>query len=76
LKIESKGGLYDFCFSYNNKAWNPILKEVDGTFLSTRTAGGFVGCVYAMYATSLGKASSNIAYFEWARYSGRDQALD
>jgi alpha-N-arabinofuranosidase len=72
--LEQERGLLSL--KIESKAWNPILKEVDGTFLSTRTAGGFVGCVYAMYATSLGKASSNIAYFEWARYSGRDQALD
>lgn len=43
------------------------------TFLSTQTAGGFVGCVYALYATSLGETSYNAAWYDWFEYIGNDQ---
>lgn len=41
---------------------------MDATFLSTKVAGGFVECIYAMYATSLGKENSNKAYFDFLEY--------
>jgi len=50
-----------------------MLKEaVDGKFLSTATAGGFVGSVFALYATSTGKESNNKAFFDWFQYKGDD----
>jgi len=45
---------------------------VDGRFLSTATAGGFVGNVFGLYATSTGKESNNTAYFDWFEYKGED----
>jgi alpha-N-arabinofuranosidase len=45
---------------------------VDGTFLSTETAGGFVGCVFALYATSLGQKNDQKAFYDWFGYKGED----
>ena len=43
-----------------------LLKDnVDGKFLSTKIAGGFVGSMYAMYATSHGKATTNKVLYNW-----------
>ncbi|MEO6732132.1 MAG: hypothetical protein ABIN01_13025 [Ferruginibacter sp.] len=42
-------------------------------FVSTKTAGGFVGYVYGMYATSSGEQSCNAASFKYLKYSGNDQ---
>ncbi len=73
LKIEAKRDRYAFAFGFQPHQWITLKDAVDGTFLSTRTAGGFVGCMYAMYATSLGKPSSNTAYIDWFEYQGDDE---
>ncbi|MGH7600027.1 MAG: glycoside hydrolase family 43 protein, partial [bacterium] len=73
LKIEAHGDTYAFSFATDPDKWMLLQDNVDGRFLSTRIAGGFVGCVYALYATSLGKPSSNSAYFDWFEYRGDDE---
>ena len=73
LKIEAHGNTYSFHYGLKPDQWNRLKENVDATFLSTRVAGGFVGCVYALYATSLGKPSQNIAYFDWFEYQGDDE---
>ena len=72
LKIEAHGGTYSFLFSSNANEWKLLKDNVDATFLSTKTAGGFVGCLYALYATSLGRPSENVAYYNWFEYQGDD----
>jgi xylan 1,4-beta-xylosidase len=53
LKIEARGGEYDFYYSTNNGTdWEAFYTGLDGTVLSTETAGGFVGTVIGMYAFS------------------------
>lgn len=44
--------------------------------LSTARAGGFVGSVFGLYATSLGKPSSTKAAFDWFEYKGNDPVFD
>ncbi|MEJ2542715.1 MAG: glycoside hydrolase family 43 protein [Calditrichaceae bacterium] len=72
VKIEANGGLYNFYYSLNNTDWTLLKDNVDGTFLSTKKAGGFVGSFFAMYATSQGVKSENIAQFDWLEYAGND----
>ncbi len=64
LKIEANGDTYAFYYATQPNEWKLMIDKVDATFLSTETAGGFVGCMYAMYATSNGQASSNKAAFD------------
>lgn len=64
LKIEANNDVYNFYYQEKGQNWNTLKKDVDGKILSTRLAGGFVGCLYAMYATSNGESSSNKAYFD------------
>ncbi|GAA4729387.1 glycoside hydrolase family 43 protein [Flavisolibacter ginsenosidimutans] len=71
LRIEPKGAVYTMSFSTDKKKWTE-LKNVDARFLSTETAGGFVGCVFGLYATSMGKPSSGKAYYDWFTYKGDD----
>ena len=51
-------------------------KNIDATILSTEVAGGFVGTVVGMFATSGGdyKESKFFVDFDWFRYenSGRE----
>lgn len=72
LKINFDSDRYSFYYGFEPDSWILLEDNIDGTFLSTKIAGGFVGCVYAMYATSLGDTSSNVAYFDWFEYQGDD----
>ncbi|SFC43837.1 alpha-N-arabinofuranosidase [Flagellimonas taeanensis] len=72
LAIESKGDVYSFQYSINGKDWQLVKDDVDAKFLSTKEAGGFIGCLYGMYATSSGEQTDNSASFEYLKYTGND----
>lgn len=73
LKIAAHGDTYSFWFATSPDRWISLRDRVDARFLSTKAAGGFVGCVYALYATSLGKSSDHAAHFDWFEYVGDDE---
>jgi alpha-N-arabinofuranosidase len=73
LGIRSTGNRYAFSFSMDERHWNLLMDSVDATFLSTKVAGGFVGCMYALYGTSQGKPAANTAYFDWFTYAGEER---
>jgi xylan 1,4-beta-xylosidase len=52
FRIEAKGGRYSFAYAGPSGPWRPLRTEEDGTILSTKTAGGFVGAVLGLYARS------------------------
>ncbi len=72
LKIEARGNSYAFFYSSALNQWSLLKDNVDATFLSTRVAGGFVGSLYAMYASSYGQMSKNTATYDWFEYKGND----
>jgi xylan 1,4-beta-xylosidase len=72
LRISSLGDTYSFHFSTDAKNWNLLKDKVDGKFLSSKVAGSFIGCLYGMYATSSGEASTNSASFQFLKYRGDD----
>jgi alpha-N-arabinofuranosidase len=61
LKITARGGLYDFSYALAPGQWKTLKAGEDGTILSTKTAGGFVGALLGVYAHSAepGAASSS-----------------
>lgn len=65
LKIEANGDRYSFYYATQKNHWKLLMDGVDGKFLSTKVAGGFVGSMYAMYATSNGKNTTNKAFYNW-----------
>ena len=71
LKIEAHGSTYAFYYA-DHFSWHLMKDHVDAKFLSTKVAGGFVGCMYALYASSYGRASENKALFNWFEYKGDD----
>jgi len=73
LKIKAEGKDYSFYYGFNKNNLKLLKENVDGTFLSTKVAGGFVGAVFGLYATSLGNMSNSNAYFDWFDYSGNDE---
>jgi xylan 1,4-beta-xylosidase len=72
LRIKAEGDTYNFGFSENGKTWIVLKDKVDGKFLSTQVAGGFIGCLFGMYATSSGQPTTNTAAFKWLKYEGND----
>jgi xylan 1,4-beta-xylosidase len=72
LRIQAQGDTYNFGFSENGKTWTVLQDKVDGKFLSTQVAGGFIGCLFGMYATSSGQPTTNTAAFKWLKYEGND----
>lgn len=52
LRIVARADKYDFLYSQAAQDWSTLASDVDGTILSTRTAGGFVGAVFGPYARS------------------------
>ncbi|MFN8253550.1 MAG: glycoside hydrolase family 43 protein [Ferruginibacter sp.] len=72
LKIEAQGNRYNFYFSIEKNKWTLFKDNVDAVYVSTRKAGGFVGCLYTMYTTSKGKPSSNKAIYNWFEVKNDD----
>lgn len=50
LRIDAHGGSYDFSWSADGRSWHKLMSGADGTILSTKKAGGFVGAVFGVYA--------------------------
>ena len=50
LRIDARGDRYDFFYGLRRGEWIPLVRDADGTILSTRVAGGFVGVMIGMYA--------------------------
>jgi len=50
FRITARAGRYDLAYAVGGK-WTVLAKDVDGTNLSTATAGGFVGTLIGPFAT-------------------------
>ncbi|MBT1704234.1 glycoside hydrolase family 43 protein [Chryseosolibacter indicus] len=72
LRINAAGPFYSFEYALEPNKWVLLKDKVDAKFLSTHVAGGFIGCLYGLYATSSGKETSNSASFKYLKYEGND----
>jgi alpha-N-arabinofuranosidase len=72
LRIHAEGENYSFQYALKPGDWALLKDKVDASFLSTEVAGGFIGCVFGLYATSSGKSSSNSVSYSYLKYSGSD----
>jgi xylan 1,4-beta-xylosidase len=72
LRIDAVGEYYDFYYATSSKNWILLKDKLDAKYLSTQEAGGFIGCIFGLYATSSGKPSTNNASFQYLKYSGND----
>ncbi|MBC6990920.1 glycoside hydrolase family 43 protein [Hymenobacter sp. BT491] len=72
LRINADGDTYSFRFSEDGKTYAVLKDKVDARFLSTQTAGGFIGCMFGLYGTSAGQPTTNTASFKWLKYEGHD----
>ena len=53
LRIEAKESRYAFAWSLDGRTWRTLLDDADGTILSTKRAGGFVGAMIGPYANRI-----------------------
>ncbi|WP_294393195.1 glycoside hydrolase family 43 protein [uncultured Sphingomonas sp.] len=60
LRIHARGGRYDFAFAVKPGQWQTLVRDVDGTNLSTSKAGGFVGTMIGLYAQASAGASPRV----------------
>lgn len=72
LRIDAVGEYYKFSYAITPNKWMILKDKVDGKFLSTHDAGGFIGCFFGLYATSSNEKSSNSASFKYLNYTGKD----
>ncbi|MET0634531.1 MAG: glycoside hydrolase family 43 protein [Chitinophagaceae bacterium] len=72
FKVQANDSTYSFFYATKKNKWIPLLENADAKYLSTKSAGGFVGCVYAMYASSEGKPSDNTARYDWFEIKNDD----
>ena len=75
LKIEGKASTYAFYFAEKKNQWKLLKDEVNASFLSTKIAGGFVGCLFALYGTSEGEPTTSVARYDWFEYKGNDDGI-
>ncbi len=73
LRIDAEGQYYSFFYAFADDEWIPLKENVDGVYLRAVIPRDFIGCVFAMYATSQGSQSKNTAYFDWFEYMGNDE---
>jgi xylan 1,4-beta-xylosidase len=52
LQIRARGSRYDFLYALRPDDWRVLVRDLDGTLLSTERAGGFVGTMFGMYVYS------------------------
>lgn len=53
LRITARGGAYDFHIAAPGRDWVPVLTGADGTILSTKRAGGFIGAMIGPFAQTV-----------------------
>jgi xylan 1,4-beta-xylosidase len=50
--VTARGEYYDFSYSTRASGWQSLLMGADGSILSSKVAGGYVGAVVGLYAHS------------------------
>ena len=68
LKVIARGQEYNFYYGSSEAEMELLAQNVDGRILSSDVAGGFVGAYIGLFASSNGKASDNVADFDWFDY--------
>jgi alpha-N-arabinofuranosidase len=59
LRIEARGGAYDFAYATQPGRWRTLRSGEDGKILSTKTAGGFVGALFGLHAYASSPSSKD-----------------
>jgi alpha-N-arabinofuranosidase len=68
LGVRGDGLKYQFLIGPDKDRLAPLGPPQDGTILSTQRAGGFIGTLVGLFATSQGESSATAAAFDWFDY--------
>jgi len=60
FKVSSTSTKYQFYYQLDGKTWKQLAEDQDGTILSTKKAGGFVGTYIGMFARTANVNSSQL----------------
>jgi xylan 1,4-beta-xylosidase len=52
LRAQCRNGLFSFYYNTGNNDWKLLAEGIDAGYLSTERAGGFIGTIIALYASS------------------------
>jgi alpha-N-arabinofuranosidase len=66
LEISAQGHTLVLRWGKDDRDWKEVGEPVDGSFLTTEVAGGFVGCMAGPFAVA------DHADFDWVDYRGND----
>ncbi|HCW54645.1 MAG TPA: glycoside hydrolase 43 family protein [Clostridium sp.] len=69
LKVIGRNQKLNFYYSLDGEEYAVLAVDIDSRFLSTESAGGFVGCTLGMFASSNGNESTNHVDFLYLNYS-------
>ncbi len=72
LKIKAREQDLSFFAADESGQETPILEHLDGGFLGSETAGGFIGTYIGLFASGNGQDTGHFAEFDWFDYKGRD----
>lgn len=70
IGIQGNETTYSFCAGTAAEEMLPVA-EVDGSFLGSETAGGFIGAYIGMYASGVTERKDKHAAFDWFFYEGK-----
>lgn len=70
LKIVGNGARYSFYLGISETEWKEAAIDVEGGFLGSETAGGFVGTYIGMFASGGGTTKDKYAAFDYFVYKG------
>ncbi len=70
LKVKAVGQEYSFYYGNDGQRYRALIENTDGRILSTDVAGGFVGTLIGLFASSNGNPPSGFADFDWFEYEG------
>ena len=70
LQVKGNGSRFSFSAGITADEMQSVADEVDGSFLGSETAGGFVGAYIGMFASGNGQTKEKYADFEAFIYEG------
>ena len=70
LQVKGKGSRYSFSAGPAADEMQSVADRVDGSFLGSETAGGFVGAYIGLFASGNGQTKEKYAEFETFIYEG------
>ncbi len=71
VALRAEGQSFGFLAGPSEDRLAPVVRDVDGSFMGSETAGGFIGAYVGMFASGNGTESSAEAEFDWFEYAGR-----